>query len=280
MRRAIARGRMVPQGLSTDPRYGHLSLKAKVLYPLLWINCDDQGRFSGDSDEIKYAACPSVKEISAEEITTILKEMEAQNLITVFSTSKTKAVQMLDWWEEQKLQWASPSRYQAPLGWTDHQRYHTSPTEIITENWPPTVLPSALGSLLGSKLQSPPLTTPPEKKQKKKEEIEEEEGRSPSALGSNSPSPSPVALSRENKKLELDIYQKFIECIPFCFGHEPTSKELCQIRDYSKELAAAQAPPQLVFDAFKEATAHNKLHLSYVRAVVLDWQGVERSRSP
>ncbi|GAJ17341.1 unnamed protein product, partial [marine sediment metagenome] len=86
MRRAVARGRLVPQSLSTDPRYGHLSLKAQVLYPLLWINADDQGRLSGNPDEIKYAACPSVKAIGADEVPGLLQEMEAQEIIKVYNT--------------------------------------------------------------------------------------------------------------------------------------------------------------------------------------------------
>ncbi|GAH62703.1 unnamed protein product, partial [marine sediment metagenome] len=147
MRRAVARGRMVPQSLSTDPRYGRLSLKAQVLYPLLWVNADDQGRLSGDPDEIKYAACPSIKEITADEVPDLLQQMETKGLLKVYATSKTMAIQMLDWWEVQKLQWAYPSGYPPPEGWQDRLRYHASPTEIVTENWQkslPKELPSAL----------------------------------------------------------------------------------------------------------------------------------------
>ena len=154
MRRAVARGRIVPQSLSTDPRLGRLSLKAAMLYPLMWINCDDQGRISGDPDEIKYAGCPNIDHIAKVDIPELLKELEKQELIKLYSTSKVNAIQMLDWWEEQRLQWAYPSRYPPPEGWTDHLRYHPTPKEIITENWPPSgqlaneLLPSKLPSAL------------------------------------------------------------------------------------------------------------------------------------
>ncbi|GAJ07996.1 unnamed protein product, partial [marine sediment metagenome] len=124
----------------------------------MWINCDDQGRLSGDPDEIKYAACPSVREITADEIPTLLQEMETRSLIKVYTTSKTKATQMLDWWEVQRLQWAYPSGYPPAEGWTDHLRYHPTPKEIITENWPPSgqqaseLLPSKLPSALPNAL--------------------------------------------------------------------------------------------------------------------------------
>ena len=139
MRRAIARGRLVPQSRSTDPRMGRVSLKAAMLYDRMWINADDQGRISGDPDEIKYATCPNLPEISKEDIPSLLKELAATKpgLIKVYTTSKTEAIQMLDWWEEQRLQWAYPSAYSPPEGWMDHLRYHPTPKEIITENWPP-----------------------------------------------------------------------------------------------------------------------------------------------
>ena len=76
MRRAVARGRILPQSLSTDPRMGRVSLKAALLFPLMWINCDDQGRISGDPDEVKYATCPNIDGISKADIPELLKELE------------------------------------------------------------------------------------------------------------------------------------------------------------------------------------------------------------
>ncbi|MBA7464987.1 hypothetical protein ES707_00148 [subsurface metagenome] len=118
MRRAVARGRMVPQSRSTDPRMGRVSLKAVTLYDKMWINCDDQGRCSGDPDEIKYTACPNLPDISKEDIPGLLKELAATKpaFLKVYTTSKTDAIQMLDWWDEQKLQWAYPSSYPPPRG--------------------------------------------------------------------------------------------------------------------------------------------------------------------
>jgi len=171
MRRAIARGRIVPQSRSTDPRMGRVSLKAAMLYDRMWINADDQGRISGDPDEIKYATCPNLPEIPNKDIPALLEELTATKpaLIKVYTTSKTEAIQMLDWWEEQKLQWAYPSEYPPPEGWTDHLRFHPTPKEIVTKNWPPpsqqasellpSKLPSALAKELPSKLQESPLTT-------------------------------------------------------------------------------------------------------------------------
>jgi hypothetical protein len=297
MRRAVARGRIVPQSLSTDPRYGHLSLKAQVLYPLLWINCDDQGRLSGNPDEIKYAACPSVKEISAEEVPALLKEMETQGMITAYTTSKTKAIQMLDWWEEQRLQWAYPSRYPPAPGWTDHLRYHPTPKEIITENWPPgdlspdsKKLPSKLPSALPSKLESPPSQTLPSEKEKEGGK-RRGRGRLPSALGSRPP-PSPTDLSTDIHK----ILDKCLESFRMEFGkvpaespdtiipREPNARERAQIRDLAMELVrVGGCPLSYIREVFREAAGQeekSKKSVSYVRAILLDWLGIERVRPP
>jgi hypothetical protein len=136
MRRAVARGRILPQSLSTDPRYGRLSLKARVLYPLIWTSCDDQGRITGDPDEIKYAVCPNMDDISKEDIPKLLEEFEAQGFVRVYAASKRKAIQMLDWWEVQKkMQWAWPSEFPPPKGWRDRLRYKRGKEQVVTENW-------------------------------------------------------------------------------------------------------------------------------------------------
>ena len=303
MRRAIARGRIVPQSLSTDPRMGRVSLKAALLFPLMWINCDDQGRISGDPDEIKYATCPNIDHITKADIPALLKELETQGFIKLYSTSKTNAIQMLDWWEEQRLQWAYPSRYPPAPGWTDHLRYHPTPKEIITENWPEPrtpknnlspdskKLPKELPSALPSKLQ------PDRESSKEITEKEKGEGKRrgrgilPSALGSRSP-PSPADLCTDIHKILDKLLESFRmewgkvpaesphEIIP----REPNARERAQIRDLATELSAAGGCPlSYIREAFREAAgqqAKTKMSISYVRAILLDWLGVERNRSP
>jgi len=300
MRRAVARGRMVPQSRSTDPRMGRVSLKAATLYDRMWINADDQGRLSGDPDEIKYTVCPNLPDISKEDIPALLEEL-APALIKVYTTSKTEAIQMLDWWEEQRLQWAYPSSYPPPPGWTDHLRFHPTPKEIVTENWPPTELPSKLpsalpnqpasalpnqpASALPSKQGVSPLTTPSEKEKEEGEEEEEEEGRLPSALGSR-PSPSPADLTIEIS----EILDKLTSCFRSRWGRvpadrpyeviprEPTARESAQLRDLAKELSAGGGCPlNYVKQVFDEAAEHEKKHISYVRKILLAWLGRERA---
>ena len=137
MRRAVARGRVFPQSYSTDRRYGRLSLKAIGLFPLLWANADDQGRLCGDPEEVKYTCCPNIDHITKADIPGLLEELQNNHLIQVYETPVSAAIQLLDWWDIQRPQWAYPSEFPAPEGWRDRLRYHRSPTEVITQNWVP-----------------------------------------------------------------------------------------------------------------------------------------------
>jgi len=278
MRRAIARGRMLPQSLSTDPRLGRLSLKAALLFPLMWVNCDDQGRLPGDPDEIKYAACPNIDHITKGDIPALLKELETEGMLKVYTTSKTKAIQMLDWWDVQKLQWAYPSGYPPPEGWQDRLRFHASPTEIVTENWPsklpnslPKELPNALGKERGKKTKSAqsPLPSPPEKKKEEKERGNRRgRGNLPSALGSRAP-PSLTDLS---------LFESLKDTFPKAFGKKPDSRQIAQLRDLGKEISSAGgATAEQVYDAFKEACDQNIFSVCYVRKILLAWLGVPRA---
>lgn len=275
MRRAVARGRILPQSLSTDPRYGRVSLKAQVLYPLMWVNADDQGRLSGDPDEIKYAACPNVDNISKLDIPELLKELGTQGLIEVYNTSKTQATQMLDWWEVQRLQWAWPSQYPPPEGWKDRLRFKPTPKEIFTENW---LSPSQSPSQSGSQLGSPPPDSPPDSPElsplttlsEKENEKEEERGEgntpgTPRSTPGSTPSPPLTGLS-------LLKYLNYT--FPHAFGKAPDSRESAQLRDLGEEISSAGGATAVqVYDAFKEACNQNKLSVSYVRAVLHAWLG-------
>jgi len=142
VRRAIARGRVFPQSYSTDRRYGRLSLKAIVLFHLMWVNSDDQGRICGDPEELKYAVCPNIDHISKADVPELLVELERNKLIKVYDTPRSPALQMLDWWEVQRLQWAWPSEYPPPDGWLDRLRYKKGASTVITQNWHTSAEPS------------------------------------------------------------------------------------------------------------------------------------------
>ena len=280
MRRAVARGRMFPQGYSTDRRYGRLSLKAIGLFPLMWSNADDQGRLCGDPEEIKYAVCPNIDHITKQDIPGLLQELQDNNLILRYNTPKSAAIQMLDWWDaNQKMQWAWPSDYQPPEGWQDHLRYKKDAKTVFTQNWPVSGEHSgedniisqvssveSLGERSGETTEITPLTIP-SSKTKRVKRTRRGRGNSPEGSGEES-SPSLTGSS---------LFGYFNEVFPKAFGRKPDSREIAQLRDLGKEISSAGgATAKQVHDAFKEACDLNKFSVSYVRAVLLAWLGLER----
>ena len=152
----------------------------------------------------------------------------------------------------------------------DHLRYHPTPKEIITDNWPPgqgellpSKLPSTLAKELPSKLESHRESSKEITERGKGKGKGRGKGRLPSALGSKSP-PSPANLN-----FAIESFQK-------AWGREPNTREAAQLRDLEKEISSAGGTPEQIHEAFKEAAFHNKLHISYVRAVLLDWLGIAR----
>ncbi len=280
MRRAVARGRMFPQGYSTDRRYGRLSLKAIGLFPLMWSNADDQGRLCGDPEEIKYAVCPNIDHITKQDILGLLQELQDNNLILCYDTPKSAAIQMLDWWDaNQKMQWAWPSDYQPPEGWQDHLRYKKDAKTVVKRNWPVSGEDSGEDNIIsrvsseessgersGETTEIPPLTTP-YSKTKTIRVKRRGRGNSPEGSGEKS-SPSLTGSP---------LFDYFNEVFPKAFGRKPDSRETAQLRDLGKEISSAGgATAGQVHDAFKEACDLNKFSISYVRAVLLAWLGRER----
>ncbi|MBA7681930.1 hypothetical protein ES703_90274 [subsurface metagenome] len=272
---------MFPQSYSTDRRYGRLSLKAIGLFPLMWANADDQGRICGDPEEIKYAVCPNVDHITKQDIPGLLKELQDNNLILCYDTPKSAAIQMLDWWDaNQKMQWAWPSQYLPPEGWQDHLRYKKDAKTVFTQSWPVSGEPSGESDTISqvSKGESSgessgettetPLTTPNKVTITKKEKRRGRgRGNSPESSGEK-PSPSLTGLS---------LFDYFNEVFLQAFGRKPDSRETAQLRDLGNGISSVGgATAKQVYDAFKEAANQNKLHISYIRAILLDWLGVAR----
>ena len=314
MRRAIARGRVFPQSYSTDRRYGRLSLKACALFPLMWANADDQGRLCGDPEEIKYAICPNIDHISKTDVPDILQELSKNNLIKVYETPKSPAVQILDWWDVQRLQWAWPSEYPPPEDWRDKLRYKKGASTVITQNWPGSGehtgessgenqdsrqvnennQPGGDSAEQPDKPSSFPRTPFHHSKEK-----ERSSRRGSGKQRRNSPERSGEFSGDKNYSPTAERYPdtELLERLTACFRkewgrvpsgnlneiipREPDVRELVQLRDLSKELFTAACPLDYVNQAFRDAAGRpDKMHISYVRAILLDWLGVERTRSP
>jgi len=129
------KGRMLPSNLSRSQPFSRLPLAAKVLYPLLIANADDQGRLSADPQTLKWNVCPNVQEITVGKISLLLDAMETQGMVSVYQDDIQPVLQLRLWWDDQSsMQWAYASDYLPPDGWNDRLRFRKD-GRVITINW-------------------------------------------------------------------------------------------------------------------------------------------------
>ena len=127
---------MISSGLSRSRQYAALSLLGKVLYPLLEVNADDQGRLSADAERVKWTVCPNVHEIPAERIPDLLAEMQRAALAIIYDDGPEPVIQLTQWWADQStMQWAYPSEFIPAGTWDDRLRFRGK-NRVITINWP------------------------------------------------------------------------------------------------------------------------------------------------
>lgn len=111
-------------------------MRAKVLYPLMMANADDQGRVSAEAQVMKWEVCPNIQEITPEDIPELLTKMEDQGLVRVYDAGGIRAAQLVLWWADQSsMQWAYPSPFNPQDGWNDRLRFRQG-GQVITVNWP------------------------------------------------------------------------------------------------------------------------------------------------
>ena len=204
-----------------------------------------------------------------------------------YTTPKSSAIQMLDWWEVHHPQWAWPSDYSPPEGWQDHLRFKKGAKEVVLKNWPVSGERSGESSGETASESTPPSLEEETEKETEKE-TEEEEGNSPESSGEKLPSPSPTGdLITDSSELLSELTY----CFRYRWGRvpaedpysviplEPDPKESAQLRDLAKELSAAGGLPRgFVKRAFDEAVEYEKKHISYVGAILFKW--LDRERGP
>jgi hypothetical protein len=164
--------------LSASVSYGRLSLLGKVLWPLLLTKSDDQGRGLAEPDALKWRVCPNVQELTIDAIADLLQEMAAPHvgLLHLYQDRRGRPLyQIIRWWEAgvgsgSTLQWARPSEYDAPDGWTDRVRIQRGPRGQDIRKWdhpggftdpPPTPIPDRAPDTTSTQPPGEPPGQPP-----------------------------------------------------------------------------------------------------------------------
>jgi hypothetical protein len=128
-------GKVLLHELGTSISFGALSLLGKVLWPMLLACSDDQGRGIAQPETIKWTVCQNVDELTIETIPDVLDEMQAQGMVHLYRDTRDRPVyQITRWWEYQQLQWAQPSKFDPPGGWTDRIRSQRGKQQVKV-NW-------------------------------------------------------------------------------------------------------------------------------------------------
>lgn len=121
--------------LGSSVSYGRLTILGKILFPMLVIKADDQGRGLAEADAVKWRVCPNVTELTPEAIEQVLLEMSSPevDLLRLYDDHRGRRLfQFIRWWVPEVgsgscLQWAKASEYDPPEGWTDRIRQQRGP---------------------------------------------------------------------------------------------------------------------------------------------------------
>ena len=131
----MTKRRMIHDCLWKSEGLAELTIRQRLLWVGLITTSDDQGRGKAHPHLIRSMIFP-FDTISPTEIQDDLQAIADEEMIIVYTAKKKAYYQIVNWWEYQQPQWAYPSEYPAPDGWTDRLRYRKD-GHVLTENWKP-----------------------------------------------------------------------------------------------------------------------------------------------
>ncbi len=130
----MANRRMITSSIWQDEWFGPLSFFEQALWIGLFSVCaDDQGRLIDSPILIRASVFP-YKDVSLDEIETALGTFSQAGRVIRYQSGSKRLLQIVNWWKQQRAQWASRSDWPAPDDWVDRVRTRTS-AGMVTENW-------------------------------------------------------------------------------------------------------------------------------------------------
>ena len=130
----MANRRMISSSLWEDEFIGEIDYFQRCLWIGLFSACaDDQGRLLDNSILIRAKIFP-YDDLSKKNIEDGIDVFEKYGKIIRYKKDGKKYIQILNWWEHQRPQWATRSKHPAPDGWTDRVRSREN-GQYVEENW-------------------------------------------------------------------------------------------------------------------------------------------------
>lgn len=126
--------RSISSEIRLSQSFAKLTLRQRDLWHGLIAIADDQGRLPGLPAAIRSMVWP-YDDIHLSDVSEDLEALSNSENIIIYCQNGGTYIQIIKWWDYQKMQWAGASKYPAPVGWLDRERYHGKGRKIITNNW-------------------------------------------------------------------------------------------------------------------------------------------------
>lgn len=125
---------MIDGGIWANEKFAEMPSMARLLQIGLINLADDQGRVKAHPAYLRSQLFP-YDDVSLDDISDWLQIIVDNDTALMYETDGKEYLQLLNWWEYQSLQYASPSEYPRPDGWLDRIRYNAKGGAILTSNW-------------------------------------------------------------------------------------------------------------------------------------------------
>lgn len=126
--------RMIDGGIWANEKFAEMPCMARLLQIGLINMADDQGRLKAHPAYLRSQLFP-YDDVSLDDIHHWLQLIAANGTAVIYETDGKEYIQLVNWWQYQSLQYASPSEYPRPDGWQDRIRYNAKGNVTLTCNW-------------------------------------------------------------------------------------------------------------------------------------------------
>lgn len=131
----MANRRMLSSDIFEDDFFISLTMFERMVWIGMVVRCaDDQGRLQDRSILIKSQIFPA-DVVAPGEIEIAMEKFAEAGKVTRYKAGDKSLIQITNWWKYQTPQWAAKSKYPAPVGWVDREKYHAAGGKVITMNW-------------------------------------------------------------------------------------------------------------------------------------------------
>ena len=255
----------------TDEKMKKAAVPDRLLGAAIIANQDDDGRLRGDPAYLRSIAF-LYDDYSLDDVKTMRDRLASVNPnILVYQNDNEDYIQLKQYKRYQKPRYYHPSKFPAPPGWP----FPEDSNQAVTIERPAgnQEVTAGKGEGKGKDLNK---------------DLNKGKGEGQKTLH---PPTSPSDFCTDRNKIASEIIENFrvqwgtVEAqnpnkiIP----REPGGKDLAQLRDLSAKLVSAGGCPLgYIREAFREAAGQgkHKEKISYVQAIMFDWLGIPRVRSP